>query len=474
MTCLLKGRCVVACEKPLLLSLRQMLITPSFPRDHRKHFWSHGNDGNMLFHKLSATLLTLSITLSITLLNTTATAEINAAITINSEWGYSTEANNTEKLETTIKPEIEIDLSHHIKLTAIGRVRGDVENRIDSNNSTDRELREFYIETSIGRSFLTLGKQQIVWGKADGLKVLDVVNPQSWREFILDDFDNSRIPLWAINSEIPIADLTLQLLWLPDQRYHEYALGNDYYAFTSPLLVPQSPPGVNVSMQAAQRPDRRIQDADWGARLSIFWNGWDLTLNYLYHYDDRPVLFRQLSTTPNGSLATITPRYQRSHLIGSSFSNSFGDLTLRGEIGYASDRYISTNSISDQDGVVNSNEFSYVIGLDWFGFSDTFISTQLFQSHLNNDQLDMLRDRRDTTLTLLFRRDFNNETLTAELLWLHNLGLDDGLARPKITYQMNDNTTLWLGVDIFYGNKQGLFGQFKKRDRMVSAVEIAF
>jgi len=208
MICLLKERCVVAYDIPLHSPV------------------------------LSATLLTLSITL----LSTTATAAINAGITINSEWGYSTEKNRTEKLETTIKPEIEIDLSRDIKLTAIGRIRGDIKKHIDSDSSTDNELREFYIETSVGRSFLTMGKQQIVWGKADGLKVLDVVNPQEWREFILDDFDNSRIPLWAINSEIPIADLTLQLLWLPDQRYHEYAQNNDNYAFTSPLLVPQSPP----------------------------------------------------------------------------------------------------------------------------------------------------------------------------------------------------------------------------------------
>jgi len=178
--------------------------------------------------------------------------------------------------------------------------------------------------------------------------------------------------------------------------------------------------------------------------------------------------------SPHGPLATITPRYQRSHLMGSSFSNSFGNLTLRGEVGYATDRYISTNAMTDLDGVVNSNELSYVIGLDWFGFSDTVISTQLFQSHLSHYQSGMLRGKRDTTTTLLLRRHFNNETLTVELLWLHNLDLNDGLARPKLTYQMNDNTTLWLGADIFYGDQQGLFGQFKERDRLMSAVEIAF
>jgi len=52
----------------------------------------------------------------------------------------------------------------------------------------EAELREFYLETDWGKSYFTFGKQQVVWGKADGLKVLDVVNPQSFREFILEDF----------------------------------------------------------------------------------------------------------------------------------------------------------------------------------------------------------------------------------------------------------------------------------------------
>ena len=466
MTCLLKERCVVGSDILLRSTCRLHLESNSSVTPKDSSLWQ-SNKG-----KITHIPLTMLLTFTMVMVSTTATAEIETALTINNEWSYSKE-NSTEKFETTIKPEIEIDLNQEIKLIAIGRIRGDTKNSIDINNDKDAELREFYIESAIGRSLITIGKQQIVWGKADGLKVLDVVNPQEWREFILDDFDDARIPLWSINSEIPIDDVTIQLLWLPDQTYHEYAEGDDAYRFTSPLLVPQSPPGVAVSMQAADRPNRTIQDADWGARLSTFWNGWDLTFNYLYHYDDKPVLFRQLSMTADGPVATISPRYQRSHLIGGTFSNSFGDLTLRGEMGYATDRYISTNTITDMDGVVKTNELSYVLGLDWFGLSDTLISTQLFQSQLSNHQSGMLRDDRDTTITFLIKRDFNNDTITAELLWLHNLDHNDGLARPKVTYLMNDSITLWLGADLFYGDQTGLFGQFKNRDRAVSAIEIA-
>jgi len=56
----------------------------------------------------------------------------------------------------------------------------------------------------IGNGFaLRLGKQQIVWGETDGLKLLDVMNPQNFREFILDEFEDSRLPLWSVKYTVP-------------------------------------------------------------------------------------------------------------------------------------------------------------------------------------------------------------------------------------------------------------------------------
>ncbi len=416
----------------------------------------------------------LGLFVTVMLISMTVTAAVDSAITVSNEWAYGTTAKQTQKFETTVTPEIQIYLGSEAQLTAIGRVRSDTKNQLDTDNNVDAELREFYVETTIGRSFLTLGKQQVVWGKADGLKVLDVVNPQAWREFILDDFDESRIPLWTMNAEIPMNDATLQLLWIPDQTYHAYAQPGDQYQFTSSLLVPQPPAGVDVVFAAAERPNNTLEDTAWGARLSAFWHGWDLTFNYLYHYNDQPVLYRELSMTTSGPIATITPRYERNHLVGTSFSNAFGDFTLRGEMGYILDRYISTNLASDRDGVIKTNEFSYVIGLDWFRFSDTLLSTQVFQSRLNNYLPDMIQKKTETTLTFLARRDFMNQTVSAELLWIYNLNLDDGLARPKISYQLNAEISVKVGANIFYGDPTGVFGQFKKNDHVYALIEASY
>ena len=407
------------------------------------------------------------------------------------ETANQTQQSDSQKLEAILEPQLEGRFNNSLRLTAIGRLRFDSKDQLEPgkpdqdsigsaseryffNGDGEAELREFYIETGIGSAYLTLGKQQVVWGKADGLKILDVVNPQSFREFILDDFEDSRIPLWTLNLEMPLGSDTLQLLWVPDQTYHELPTSNATYSFTSPQLVPIAPSDVSINLRPVTKPSQLIKDSDLGLRWSSFRNGWDLTLNYLYHYHDLPVLFQNIQLTPQGPIVSIEPEYKRSHLFGGTFSKAFGDLTLRGEIGYSTDRYYLSNNPAETDGVSQAEELASVLGFDWFGISDTFLSLQVFQSTLINPPTNLSRSDTDTTFTFLARREFFNDTLEAEILWLANSNDGDGLARPKITYEWQDDVKSWIGADILYGDKNELFGQFENNDRVVVGLEIGF
>ena len=300
-----------------------------------------------------------------------------------SELAIGTNDGEAQKAEFVLTPEINLALSDSTRITVIGRLRGDIVDELEPgqpsqdnrsefskrlfvSDHVELELREAYVDTEIGNTFLRIGKQQVVWGQADGLKVLDVINPQSFREFILDDFEDSRIPLWTVNAEIPIGDAFLQLLWIPDNTYDDIPEAGATFAFTSPLIVPEIPPGVPVMIAPLDRPDDFIGDSDVGAKLSTFAGGWDLSLNYAYHYFDRPVTRRENS--PTG--ITVRQNYERTHLIGGTFSNVFGDITLRGEAGYSSDRYFSVSDITDEDGVSHSGELAYVLGVDYQGWRD--------------------------------------------------------------------------------------------------------
>ena len=67
-------------------------------------------------------------------------------------------------------------------------------------------LRELYADLSFGEWNVRLGKQQVVWGTADGIKLLDIVNPTDYSEMAQNAMEDSRIPIWMVNAERNIGE----------------------------------------------------------------------------------------------------------------------------------------------------------------------------------------------------------------------------------------------------------------------------
>lgn len=406
------------------------------------------------------------------------------------EWAIETDGGDAQKFEALVEPRIDLGVGD-LRITGIARIRldsvGDLgpdqsspPNYSDANgplaNTAEAELslRELYVDFELGPSFWRVGKQQVVWGEADGLKVLDVVNPQSFREFIMDDFDDSRIPLWMASAELPVgADGNLQLLWIPDTTYHELAEPGTPYFFSSPQRVPAQEDGVFYILERPDKPSD-LSDGDIGGRYSVFLNGWDVSFNYLYRYLDIPVFYQSRGFRNEQPTVTVTPGYERSHLGGMTLSNAMGDFTLRAEIVYNSDTYFTSRDL-DNRGVTESAEVSSVIGLDWqLGSLDTFISGQWFQSHLLDHERDTVRSETTQTFTLLIQKNFANETWTLDTIGLYSMDDEDSLIQLKLRHLIFSNTEVWLGVDIFSGDDEGQFGQFSERDRVLLGFEIGF
>lgn len=403
---------------------------------------------------------------------------------VKSQSAYSIEVDKLQQQEWLVDLEYQGSLLGG-DVTAIGRVRLDT---VDDLNHSSRpgtysqisgpvrsgeagaiDLRELYWDGDSESVYWRLGKQQVVWGEADGLKLLDVINPQSFREFILDDFDDSRIPLWMVNAEYSVSDNgMIQILWIPDTSTHELAPDHSPFAFTSPALVPQVPAGVDVIIEDASAPDALLKDSDAGIRFTNFVGGWDISLNYLYHYIDTPVV--RLSAM--GEQLLVTQEYERSHLLGGTASNAFGEWTLRAEVAYETDRYHRT--VSALPGVTAADQWSTVIGLDWQGWTDQFVSLQWFQTTITGSAPDLVNNRREDVGTFLWESKFFNETLTLEWLHIHSLDHGDGVVQPKLTYNYEANIDIYIGVDSFYGNREGVFGQFAEADRISVGFEWGF
>jgi len=126
------------------------------------------------------------------------------------------------KQETSARIFIDGDASDnaafHIELQAFKD--GKAGTNYDGNDAyTQRDaLREAYIDTEINGISIRAGKQQVVWGTADGMKLLDAINPTDFSEMAQNQMEDSRIPVWMINAEKTLEDGGVAQLILSESK----------------------------------------------------------------------------------------------------------------------------------------------------------------------------------------------------------------------------------------------------------------
>jgi hypothetical protein len=96
--------------------------------------------------------------------------------------------------------------TYHVELNLMKDSKG--VGKYDGNESyTQRDtLREAYVDAETNGYSIRAGKQQVVWGTADGMKLLDAINPTDYAEMAQNQMEDSRIPVWMINAETDAAN----------------------------------------------------------------------------------------------------------------------------------------------------------------------------------------------------------------------------------------------------------------------------
>jgi hypothetical protein len=121
--------------------------------------------------------------------------------------------NDAMKRETTARiyidgeaDEVMDGATYHVELNLMTDGKGN--SNYDSHESyTQRDaLREAYVDMEQGDWSIRAGKQQVVWGTADGMKLLDMINPSDYGEMAQNQMEDSRIPVWMVNAETTNAD----------------------------------------------------------------------------------------------------------------------------------------------------------------------------------------------------------------------------------------------------------------------------
>jgi hypothetical protein len=154
------------------------------------------------------------------------------------------------------------------------------------------EMWQAYTDFRKDEWWVRLGKQQIAWGEALGLRVLDTVNPLDLSQNlstdrIFEEFDRVRIPQWfaRVNYTIPnpsIQDLTAEFILNPG-------------IVTPTILPPQGSPFNVVPAFLKVRDDVRQGEPTVGGRIIGTIDPVQFSLNFLTKPNDDAIgVFRHL------------------------------------------------------------------------------------------------------------------------------------------------------------------------------------
>ncbi len=333
-------------------------------------------------------------------------------------------------------------------------------------------IREAYIDIYFSSLDLRIGKQQIIWGKADGVFITDIVSPKDLSEFLLRDFDEIRMGVTGIKGNYYIGNSTLEVVWLPVFTPTLFPESNSIWAFKPNLPLPPVPVTIDHSREGITP---SLENSEVFARYSMMTSLVDLEIMAASTWDDDPTPHIQRQIDPNtGQLqgVTVYPEHHRLTMAGGSFSTTVGPFVFRGEGGYYTGKYFISTDPRVPEGVVQKDYAHYLLGVD-FSLWGWKLSSQFIQQVILDYTDDLLWDEYDNMMTFLARGDYLNETLHLEFFTYVGLNNQDALLRPKITYDIADGVSILVGANIFTGT-EGMFGQFDNNDMAYFKLKYSF
>lgn len=338
-----------------------------------------------------------------------------------------------------------------------------------NNRQLELGLREAYMDMYFDNFDIRIGKQQIIWGKAEGVFITDVVSPKDLREFLLPDFDEIRTGVTAVKLNFYKGSHSFEAAWVPVFTPTQMPTDGSIWAPTMNFPINPEWDYSNSEVSA------NLENSEIFGRYSLMASAFDFEVvgGYL-HYDDPAMhLSKKLNpATMQLTGLTVSPEYHRVTMAGGSFSVPLGDFIVRGEGAYYSGRFFQTENPAIPDAAVEKDNLHYMAGLD-YTIAGVRLSAQFIQEYILEYEDGIYNDEMENTMTFLAKKDFFREKLWIELFSYIGLNNEDALIRPKATYDFADGFEIQAGANIFIG-ESGRFGQYDANDMLYLKFKFSF
>ncbi|WP_281669850.1 DUF1302 family protein [Segatella buccae] len=317
---------------------------------------------------------------------------------------------------------------------------------------TGLELREAYLSYAKGNFDLRVGRQIVVWGVADALRVTDCVSPFDYTEFLAQDYDDIRMPVNGLRAKYTRGSVTLESVCNPVADF--FVLPTDEHNPWA-IRLPSAPQPYTTDLESG-KPEKKIKNMEFGGRASVNLSGIDFSVSALRTWNKQPALCPAMSG--DGRTFHINGQYRRMTMLGADCSLPVDQFVLRAEvaeyIGEAQGSGLGQNA-------VRRNTLNALAGVDWYPGNDWNISMQYCHKYTSGNLATLSVYRNAGLATARLSKELLHNTLKLSTFAYIDVASGGIFNRLSASYSLNDDIELTVGYDYFHANK-GKFAMYGK------------
>ncbi len=315
-------------------------------------------------------------------------------------------------------------------------------------DETKIELREAFFQYTKGCWDAKIGKQIVVWGVADGMRVSDIVSPMDYSEFLARDYDDIRIPVNAFRLKYIKSSYNLELIFIPVSEFFVLPYESENpWSLTNAFAEPSRFTSNNT-------PEKTLKNSEFGGRFSFYLSGVDFSVSALHSWNKMPVF--DYGYSANEDTLLFSANYDRLDMLGIDFSLPVSKFVIRGEIAEYFDELqeISNNT------KYKKNASYFLLGIDFYPGNEWTIMAQYYHKFINDYDEAMAMDKNTAYGTFNLSKKILRSTLNLSAYAYVDLINKSLFTRFSADYSLTDQIHLMAGYDWFQGDK-GMFKYYQ-------------
>ena len=334
---------------------------------------------------------------------------------------------------------------------------------------TQLRLDDTYIQGRITNSLdLKVGRQIVVWGKSDSIRITDVINPLDNRLPGMTDIEDLRLSVGMTKFDYYIGQWNVSAMIIAENRIMlEATPRGEYFPIDSIFSVPG---GVVDPFPTLVTPSTSWDNMQYALAFNGVFEGWDLSFYAADVLDQKWHFIQNPSPTTPLSDRTVS----KIKMLGSAINISEGSWLYKTEAAFLEG--IKYNNTLDE-----KNRLDILVGVDYMGIRDTTLSLELANRHIFDYETKMqfqadFVDEDEMQTALRLTRSFQNDTinLTALVSMFGRTWEYGGFSRVSVEYEVMDAVIANFGIVDYIGGDRPFMEGIKNNDRVFADISYSF